>query len=185
MKGPQPQLPNIVGPVGLVQGLANDIARHIPAKRDLFGKSLGWYSVTEVSPDGFLESRVGDLRIVTYPTVHDDNLPGSLGFRITWRDKVIAYPNDFGSLQMAEELLPRIRDAELLILDAGSPGLGSPGHLHILEAIELKDRANARLLLASHIPDFPGRVEAVREYITKAGREDDVIVAEDGMYFDF
>lgn len=131
-------------------------------KRFLAWRDLFWLEPTEKYPLVFHEGQVsltlGDMRLETFPVTH---VPwfSSVGYKITSNGKILLYPGDIGSHHNPVDLISKIANADLLLIEAAAIA-PVPNHLTIEQVIKFVEQAYVRKTLIIHIrPDRDSELE--------------------------
>ncbi len=131
----------VVGPEGLMdayQGLRTVFGSWI----ELPGDMLEMRELSLSGADGF---NAGDLRIDSLPVDHSDGL----GFRLTFRERVLAYSGDSG---YSENLVALAKDADLFLCECAMPDHQPvPMHLTPKTAGRAAGAARAKRLVLTHL----------------------------------
>src|SRR3989338_768684 len=113
--------------------------------------------------EGEFEYALGDINLRTFPVKHVPWFE-SVGCRINVGGKIIVYPGDIGSSHDFDDLVSRVQDADLLLIEAAAER-PSPNHFTLEQAAELSKKANVKKTVIVHIKPIAQRQERAREVI--------------------
>jgi len=121
-----------------------------------------------------VQETVGSLSIESFAVKHAPWFL-SVGYRIRSGGKMLVYTGDIGSDHPMEDLVERVKGADLLLIEAGGTK-PSPNHFTIEQILKLQDEAGVKRVIATHI-----REQNLPLIQSKISGRKNVTIAEDGM----
>ena len=130
-------------------------------------REIFWLEPGEEYPlefhEGEFEYALGNINLRTFPVKHVPWFE-SVGCRINVGGKIIVYPGDIGSSHDFDDLVSRVQDADLLLIEAAAER-PSPNHFTLEQAAELSKKANVKKTVIVHIKPIAQWQERAREFI--------------------
>lgn len=130
-------------------------------------REIFWLEPGEEYPlefhEGEFEYALGDINLKTFPVKHVPWFE-SVGVRINVKGKIIVYPGDIGSSHDFDDLVSRVQDADLLLIEAVADR-PSPNHFMLEQAVELSKKANVKKTVIVHIKPIAQWQERAKRFI--------------------
>ena len=116
-------------------------------------RKIFWVEKNEEYPLEFKEGpkkfKIGDISLEILPIKHVKWF-SSVGIVINYKNKKIAYTGDIGSDNNFNDLLKKVKNSDLLIIESSYENR-SPNHYTIEQAKELSNKAGAKKTLIVHV----------------------------------
>lgn len=139
-------------------------------------REIFWVEPKENYPfdlvEGTTKKKINHVTIETFPIQHVTWFK-SQGTKITYKGKTLVYTGDVSSLQPIDDLARNLNNIDLLVVECGALKPGG-SHFTAEQAIELKQKANIKQILLSHLRDK--NIPAIKKAIA---RFDTVTIAKD------